>query len=417
MTRIALQSPQPRLSFIVEPQYFEALQGLPWHHPLDEWKSFGVKLLDIKHGQGRHPVVFVKGDRQNFVVKELPLEGARREQENYRAMLHRGIHTLVPIGFLVREDAAIPVSTQIGAAYEPNIVGFSITLLLDRVLPDSLLYRRAFKPESRRRIWDAIVDLFVELHSNGIYWGDASLANVLVKFLKVDIPYVGKKTQLKAFLADAETVEIHDSISDSLRQQDLDFFFESMEWINEDLRASGILRDALATVEDRAYIQHRYDLLYDVAQREKEFNELTGLQLRSYLGPVRYAVYLDTLRKHIAEHKWYLSEEAGQEVSFAEAAENWLRTVFVPVCQLFTSEGVLRYFPEKTAAELYVDVMTHKYYLSQERGADVGIMAALRDYARRFPETTMHDSLWIQLAKKLALLLGRGPRLLLGLID
>lgn len=416
MNRSELLS-RPSLSFSVEDQFLSDLVDLPWDRPLEEWRRHGVKLLEIKRGIGRHPVVFVRRSKQDYVVKELGLEGARREIENYREMLSRGIHTLVPAGLVVREETPLPVTTRAGQSYERNVRAFSITLLMDRVIPDSLLYRRAFKPENRNRIWDAIVDLFVELHSNGIYWGDASLANTLVKFLKVEIPYVGKKTQLKAFLADAETVEVHDRISDSLRRADLDFFFESMEWINEDLRASGIIRDELATAADKAYLRQRYDALFKVAMREKAFDRAMGLSLRKYLGAVRNVTYLETLEKHIAEHKWYLSEEKGYEVSLVTAAADWLESVFIPVCELFKDEGVLKFFPGRTASELYVEVMTHKYYLSQERRSDVGIIYAVRDYARRFAEQTGGDTFWEQFARKLRAILGRGPRVLLGVVE
>ncbi len=408
------QSRTPTVSFCIEQEFLSELQDLPWVHPVNEWSRYGVRLLNIKRGHGRHPVVFVGRRKQDFVVKELGLEGAKRELENYREMLNRGIHTLLPAGYVVREEQPIRVTTQTGKTYERNIVAYSVTLLMDRVLPDSLLYKRAFKPENRKRIWDAIVDLFVELHANGVYWGDASLANTLVKFLKVEIPYVGKKTQLKAFLADAETVEIHDSISDSLRRADLDFFFESMEWINEDLRASGIIRDELATAEDKAYLRETYERLFEVATREKAFDQLTGLGVRRYLGPVRDASYLETLEKHIAEHKWYLSARRQHEIPFSEAAQNWLQTVFVPVCELLKEEEVLKYFPGKTASELYVEVMTHKYYLSQRERTDVGIIYAMRDYARNFAEVVDGDSFWDHLGRKLKALLGEGSRLLLG---
>lgn len=407
----------PSVSYVVEEEFVRSLKKLPWQHPIEEWHRLGVKHLNIKRGVGRHPLVFVQIDRWSLVIKELGIDGARRELENYKEMLKREIHTLTPVGYVVREEEAISVKTRAGIAYERNLAAHSVTLLQDRVLPDSLLYRRAFKPENRKRIWDAIVDLFVELHSNGVYWGDASLANTLVKFLKVDIPYVGKKTKLKALIADAETVEIHDAISDSLRQADLDFFFESMEWINEDLRASGIMRDEIATSEEKIYLQSKYERLFEVAQKEREFDRKSGLTLKRYLGSVRDAAYLTTLEKHITEHKWYLSERVRGEATFPAAAQDWLHNVFIPVCELFQQEGVLKLFPGKTASELYVEVMTHKYYLSQAEGGDVGIIRAMRAYASQFGVGEHRESFWDQLANKLRDLLGVSGRILLGVVQ
>lgn len=361
----------PSVSFFVDEQFVRPLRKLPWRHPIEEWRQLGIKHLNIKFGAGRHPVVFVRVSGLDFAVKELGLTACEREVENYKELLKRGIHTLTPVGYVVREEEPIPVQTRIGLQYERNLVAHTVTLLMDRVLPDSLLYRRAFRRENRNRIWDAIMDLFVELHSNGVYWGDASLANTLVKFLKIDIPYIGKRTELKAFLADAETVEVQESITDSLRQADLDFFLESIEWIHEDLRAVGIMRDELATAQDKAYIVTRYERLYETAMKGRRFERLMGLSVRQHLGQVREAVYFESLEQHIAEHKWYLSEQQGKEVPFRAAAFDWLHRIFEPVCALLQREGVLDFFPGKTASELYVEAMTHKYYLSKASGKDV----------------------------------------------
>lgn len=407
----------PSVQFFVEQAVLEPLQKLPWNLPIEEWRSVGVRHFDIKRGIGRHPVVFVESSGVPFVIKQLSAEGAKREAENYEKLLARGIHNLVPVGYVVRTESPLQVRTQVGEQYEPQEVGHTVTRLLDRVVPDSLLYRRAFKLESRKRIWDAIVHLFVELHINGVYWGDASLANTLVKFLKVEIPYVGKRTELKAFLADAETVEIHESISDSLREADIQFFLESIDWINEDLRASGMIRDPLATAQDKAYIETHYEKMFALAVRAKGFEKSSGLNIGAYLGPVRDPIYFDTLEKHIAEHKWYISERRRAEVSFTEASRDWLENVFVPICELFQREGVLRFFPGKTASELYVEIMTHKYYLGISTGNDVGIQFAMHDYADHFGLEPPLFSFWKNLTEQMKKILGLGGRAVLGFTE
>lgn len=389
------------ISFLVDDQRFlDYLDRLPWQYPIDEWQQHGVKHLHIKRGLSRHPVVFVKVEDKNFVVKQIGFEVAQREIDNYKEMLRRGIPTLIPVGCVAREEEPLTIETPVGTIYERNLTGHTVTLLIDHVLPDSQLYRRPFKFENRRRIWDAVVDLFVELHANGIYWGDASLANTLIKFYKVEIPHLGKKTQLQAFLADAETVEIHDSISDSLRQADIDFFLEAMEWLDEDLRASGVSRDELATEQDKIYIQTQYARLYETAWRGRDFENLSGLNIKKLLGAVRDPAYFDTLQKHIAEHKWYLSERRQLEVAFAEAAQDWLQKIFIPVCELLKREGVLDFFPGKTAAEFYVEIMNHKYVLSREKGRDVGLIYATRDFAKKFGHAPPLAAFWNSVAKK-----------------
>ncbi|TAK59717.1 MAG: DUF4032 domain-containing protein [Bacteroidetes bacterium] len=396
----------PLLTSDVDPLYLSEVQGLPWLHPISEWKQLGIKHLDIRRGIGRHVVIFIQIGNHNYVIKELGYDVARREIENYKRMLARGIHTLIPVGCVAREEEPLRVHTHIGEQYERNIVGHSVTLLVDRVLPDSQLYRRAFTFENRKRIWDAIVDLFIEMHANGVYWGDASLANTLVKFIKLDIPHIGKKTQLKAILADAETVEVRETLSDSLRLSDVNFFFESMEWVNEDLRAEGIVRDALTTELDKTYISENYERLFEVARRSKQFEKLSSLDMKLVLGTVREADYINTLEKHIEEHKWYLSEQRKQEIRFTDAAKDWLNNIFIPMCELFKSEGVVDVFPGKTASDLYVEIMTHKYYLSREKSSDVGMILAMRDYAKRFGVKQPYRGFWQKVSRKMRKILG-----------
>ena len=397
---------KPSVEFFVEPSLRERIAMLPWDHPIESWRSMGVRHYDIKRGMGRHPVVFVESEGLRLVVKELGYEVSRREVANYAEMLRRGIHTLVPVGCVLRHEAPIAVDTRIGVQYQEYLVGHTVTLLSENVVPDSLLYRRAFRFENRKRIWDAIVRLFVEMHRNGVYWGDASLANTLIRFLRVEIPYVGRRTQLKAYLADAETVEIRPTLPDSMRLADVNFFLESMDWINEDLRASGILREPMSTEQDKRYILETYERSWSVDRTAREFERLTKLNVEQVLGTVERPEYLETLRRHIDEHKWYLSERRRTDVSYSDASRDWLQTVFIPICDLFRDEGMLDYLPGKTASELYVEIMTNKYFLSREAGRDVGMLRAMHDYAERFGAAPKPMPFWLDLAEKMLKILG-----------
>lgn len=368
----------------VDSIFFDELRQLPWHIPITEWNAYGVQTLDIKRGISRHVVIFVKTGRFSFAIKEISEEISKKEINNYERLLLMGIHTLIPAGYVVREEEPVAVRTPIGVHYEENRISHTVTLLVEKVLPDSLLYSRNFRKENRQKIWDAIVRLFVQLHSNGVYWGDASLANTLVRFEKQEVPFVGKRTTLMAYLSDAETVEIHSELSQSMREADVNFFLESMDWINEDLNASGILRDKLATEEDKQYILESYTMLYNTERKKKAFERLTSLSIDKFLGSVPNPSYVDLFIKHIEEHRWYMGERLTRPLSLPEAARNWYETVFAPVCEIFRREGVINLFPGKTAAELYIEIMTHKYYLSEKQGYDVGMAAAAKDYLARF---------------------------------
>ncbi len=391
-----------------------AVRALPWTAPLDDWRRRGVKHLRVRRGVGRHPLVFVESEGVKLVVKELGPAGARREIAVYRRLQELGIPSLAPVGTVVREEPPLAVATPTGNQFEANAAGHTVTLLAEHVLPESLLFPLGFSRENRRRIWDALLTLFVDLHVHGIYWGDASLANALIRFTKEVVPQVGKRTRLEALLADAETVEVRESLSAALRRADFENFLDSMRWLNEDLRLAGILREPRVTAEDERYLHGEYERRFAVAAGERVFSEATGLDVRGLLGTVRDAVYLENLRRHIDEHKWYLSERAKGEVPLRKAAEDWYVRVFLPVCELFRSEKVLDLFPGETASDLYVEVMTHKYFLSREQGRDVGMAAALRDYAERFGKEPILAAIWNRLSRKLVQILGVHEQMLLG---
>lgn len=396
----------PVIRFHVDPIFREELERLPWSVPISDWHQYGVQTLNIKKGISRHVVVFVKTGRFSFGIKEISEDISRKEIAHYEEMLLRGIHTLVPAGYVVREEEPIPVNTPIGIQYEENYISHTVTVLMQKVLPDSFLYSRNFRTENRRKIWDAIVILFAQLHGNGIYWGDASLANVLIKFEKFEAPFVGLQTILIAYLADAETVEIRPKLSRSLREADLNFFFESMEWINEDLRTGGSVRDSFGTEEDKAYIKERYDLLYRVEKKKKKFLQQTSFDIDKFLGSIFNPSYVDQFLKHIEEHKWYMSERSGTDVPLSDATKDWYETVFVPMCGLFRSENILELFKGKTAAELYIEIMNNKYYLSEQAGKDVGMITAMNDYAVKFGATEQHESLLKTLTDNMLRILG-----------
>jgi len=396
----------PRLTFEVGDEYRAAVGELPWAEPIGRWRELGVKHLNVRRGQGRHPVVFVRAGSLRLVVKELGIAAARAELASYRRLQELRVPTLEPVGCVARESAPIAVASPVGTLYEPDVAGHSLTLLARRVLPDSRLYSLALKPERRRLITDAVAELFVDLHSHGVYWGDASLDNLLIQFVQVDIPQIGRRTRLRALLADAETVEVHPSLSPGMRAEDLDHFVDSMRWLNEDLRLQGMVRETLATERDQEQLLGSYERRYAATLEARAFAEATGLDPSATLGEVESPAYWNALRKSIDEHRWYLSEREGGPVELERAAADWLERVFLPVCEAFRRFGVTALFPGKTAAELYVDVMRHKYYLSRAEGRDVGVVPATRDYAERFGAEPPLAAFWRGLVDRLGAILG-----------
>jgi hypothetical protein len=288
------------------------------------------------------------------------------------------------VGVVLRDEGVALVDTGVARIRQQRDTGYLVTRLMENVLPDSYLFRRAFSEGNRTTIWDAVIHLFVRLHAEGIYWGDASLANMLVHFGSEIVPGLGRRKRLQAVLADAETVEVRPSLTASLRMADVEFFLESMLWMDADLRASGMVRDPLVTQKDQQYVRATYQERFEVAQEMRTFELLTSIDVDARLGTFDGRGASHLLLKHIQEHRWYLGERLKREVPLADAAQDWYQTIFSPVCRIFSEEGLLEFFPDATAASLYVRVMEHKYFMSERERKDVGLPAALEDYVERF---------------------------------
>ena len=100
-----------------------------------------------------------------------------------------------------------------------------------------------------------MASLLVDLHRAGVFWGDCSLANTLFR-------RDGDKIQ--AYLVDAETSEIHPTLSDGQRRFDLDILVENVGFGLADLGAMQGREDAFEdAVEAAETVRTRYIALWD----------------------------------------------------------------------------------------------------------------------------------------------------------
>ena len=364
------------------------LGKLPWHKPLLKWTRRDANFIAVKSGLSRHIVRFVSIKGKNFAIKETNGAIAKREFRSYRRLRELGVPTLLPVGTAIRDDGLVPVETPSWIQFEAHATGYLVTSLLEYSLPNYHLFKRAFRKENRRYIWDAIVRLFVQLHLQCVYWGDASLSNMMIVFVKQQFPEIGVRTILKAVLADAETVEFPKNLSSQLRRADIDHFLESMAWTEADMTASGMIREPIMTLGDQEYILKRYLDLYEIEREEQNFEVITKIDVDALLGPFERRGQSKALLKHIYEHKWYLSEREHREVGVDEAAADWYIKVFKPVLRLVNRFEILEEFPDRTASTFYLDIMLHKYYLSERFGRDVGLITALEDYTKQFAQNS-----------------------------
>ncbi len=194
----------PRLSIRPGPAS-TGLLALPWERPLAEWDATEVALRDVPVGPSRHLVRFVEIADRLYALKEMPPRVARQEYDVLRELQRRRLPAVAPVGMVEQPHGE--------------------AVLITEYLEGSWQYRRLFlrlPPDlvrHRERLLDAMAMLLVELHRNGIFWGDCSLANTLFK---------RDGQVLQAYLVDAETSRVHPVLSDGQRAYDLDILVENV---------------------------------------------------------------------------------------------------------------------------------------------------------------------------------------------
>jgi hypothetical protein len=182
------------------------LLALPWREPLGEWDATAVSIRDNPVGPSRHLVRFVEADDRLWALKELPHRIAVREYEVLRELEHRSLSAVRAAGVVVQpfEDTAVLVTHYLERSWQYR-------RLLLRVPPTMRRHRT--------RLLDAIAALLVDLHRNGVYWGDCSLNNTL---------FMRDGQVVSAWMVDAETSELHPELSNGQRRLDLDIMVENV---------------------------------------------------------------------------------------------------------------------------------------------------------------------------------------------
>jgi hypothetical protein len=370
---------------------------LPWHEPLEDWRS--ERMVEVTRGIHRHVVRFVEYSGAIYALKELSPDLARRE---YRLL--RGLAA-----------AEMPVVEVVGVATDrpDELDAVLITRHLDYSLPFRTLFARGSLPDLRRRLLDAGAELLVRLHLGGFFWGDCSLSNTLFR---------RDAGALAAYLVDSETGELHPSLSDGQRAHDLLIAEENVIGELADLEAE-LDREGELDPEDTATeLVARYESLWDELTREEEIggdarlriderlrrlNELGfdveevelvvdpdegGYKLRleprvvepghhrrrllALTGLYAQENQARRLLNDLAGYRAHLEQEAGRPLPETVAIHSWLAEIFEPAVAAVPPE----LWGKREAAEVFHEALEHRWYLSQRRGTDVGLMTAIADY-------------------------------------
>lgn len=374
-----------------------ALLDLPWNIPLEQWPP--EVLAALPRGISRHIVRFVNLNSNVIAIKEISSFVADREYEMLRDLLRLGAPCVRPIAVITgRTDAN---------GEELNSV--LITEHLSYSLPYRALFSQYMRPETATRLIDALAVLLVRLHLLGFFWGDVSLSNTLFR---------RDAGAFAAYLVDAETGELHpEGLTSGKRMYDIELARTNIIGELMDLQAGGLLEEDVDTINVGDRIVSRYLELWDVLTGEESFsmserwrvaNRIERLNSLGFdVGELSMTTDLDgthlSIQPKVVDAGHYhrqimrltgLDVQEGQgrrmlndleayrslwnrkDEPLEIAAHAWLADVFEPTIAAVPAEMRSKLEP----AEIFHEVLEHRWYMSEAAGYDVSMQDAVADY-------------------------------------
>jgi hypothetical protein len=387
-------SPVPLQITAAQPQ--PALLDLPWDIPLEQWPQ--SRLVALPRGISRHVVRFARIGDGVFAVKEIAAYAAEREYRLLRALSRLNVPSVEATAVVRgRTDAE-------GEPLEPAL----ITKHLQFSLPYRALFSRTLRPETAERLVDALTALLVRLHLAGFYWGDCSLSNTLFR---------RDAGAFAAYLVDAETGELRPELSRGQREYDIDTARTNIIGELMDLAAGGLLDERSDPFEFGETVAARYaslwaeltepelfepDERYRIDARISRLNELgfdvaeldistdvdgqhvrlqpkvvdAGHHSRRLLRLTGIDARENQARRMLNDLDAYSAAEDRQRDDEEIVAHEWLTDVYEPVVRAVPREMRGKLEP----AEIFHEVLEHRWFMSERSGHDVGILIAAKDY-------------------------------------
>lgn len=246
---------------------------------------------------------------------------------------------------------------------------------------------------------DAVAGLLVELHMAGCYWGDCSLSNVLYRF---------DAGGIEAVMIDGETSELHPSLSDGQRVQDLEIMKENLAGEMSDIAAMNDVPVSEADLGLGEDIENRYYGLWAELTQQLVISREEGYRIRERIARINdlgFAVHdleieptdsggVVTLVTHVGGRTF--NTDKLRELTGIEASENQARLILSDLNAYLAkhldtsatgkSVGTFKWLTnsyEPLVAQIsevwhgddpvqgYCDFLNHRMSLAKARGADV----------------------------------------------
>ncbi|MEY3098502.1 MAG: hypothetical protein RIS32_293, partial [Actinomycetota bacterium] len=377
-----------------------ALSNLPWEKPLEEWPE--DPSLTAQRGISRHIVRLVRStpdpESEIYAVKETVEEFAKREYEALRELGLRGAPSVSQIAIV--NGRFTPKGEELPCA------------IVTRFLPYSLPYRVVLSGDVTQHeitnMANALAYLLVRLHLLGFWWGDCSLSNTLFR---------RDAEGFAAYLVDAETGEFQKKLSDGQREHDLELARFNVAAELEDLKIAGVLFPAMDPIRasesvitryrkiwkslsepqilpagDRHAVERAMRSLQDIGFAVEEVDiQLAGDKstvtfIPKLVAPNYHSQRLIELmgleteelqaKRILASFDRFRSREIDKTPKKEEAAKRWLDEVFYKVINAVPA--AMRGRVED--AQLFHEVLEHRWYLGEKAGRDLGLEFATNDY-------------------------------------
>ena len=375
-----------------------ALLDLPWHIPLEDWPA--ENLAALPRGISRHIVRFARLSGRVIAVKEIGEEVAYREYELLRSLSRIDVPSVEPVGVITgRTD---PDGEPLEAVLITEHLQFS--------LPYRALFSQSLQPDTATRLIDALAVLLVRLHLIGFYWGDVSLSNTLFR---------RDAETFAAYLVDAETGDLHDSLTDGQRGYDLEIARVNIIGELMDLQAGEFLDEDTDSVAIGGMLVERYSELWAALTDAESFGRGESWRVQKRIerlndlgfdvGELDITTDVDGTTVRIqpkvvdaGHHSRRLMRLTGLDVQENQArrllndldafraatdrqnedepfvAHDWLTGVFEPAVR-----AVPRHLRGKLEqAQVFHELLDHRWFLSQQQGRDVPMEEAVKSYVK-----------------------------------
>jgi hypothetical protein len=89
-----------------------------------------------------------------------------------------------------------------------------------------------------------------------------------------------------------------------------------------------------------------------------------------------------SLLQHIEVHQFYMGLRSQHYPTLPEAAQDWYRKVYLPVVERIRDSGILRHFPDRTEADLYLWIAENRARLQMRYGGREKASEAVDDFAQ-----------------------------------